>query len=71
MLTARMATVMGTANPVDSPGWETVNGIYKKPNPKVYQLVLNRFALPAAASSFQSSNGWDVYSAAAFGMRDV
>jgi hypothetical protein len=31
-------------------------GIYK-PNPKVYQLAPDRFALPAAAICFQSSNG--------------
>ena len=39
--------------------------------PKVYQLALDRFALPAAAIRFQSSNGWDANSAAAFGMRVV
>jgi hypothetical protein len=31
-------------------------GIYK-PNPKVYQLAPDRFALPATAICFQSSNG--------------
>jgi FMN phosphatase YigB (HAD superfamily) len=45
-------------------------GIYK-PHPRVCQLALDRFALPAAAICFQSSNGWDAYSAATLGMRVV
>ena len=48
---------------------ETV-GVFK-PHPKVYQLALDRLALPAAAIAFQSSNGWDAYAASAFGMRVV
>jgi 2-haloacid dehalogenase len=42
-----------------------------KPHPKVYQLALDRLQLPAGAISFQSSNGWDAYSASAFGMKVV
>jgi 2-haloacid dehalogenase len=45
-------------------------GVYKT-HPRVYQLALDRLALPAAAISFQSSNGWDAYAASAFGMRVV
>jgi 2-haloacid dehalogenase len=42
-----------------------------KPHPRVYQLALDRLALPAEAISFQSSNGWDAYAASAFGMKVV
>src|SRR5262249_19455102 len=45
-------------------------GVYK-PDPKVYQLAVDRLAVPAAAISFQSSNGWDAYAASAFGMKVV
>jgi 2-haloacid dehalogenase len=45
-------------------------GVYKT-HPRVYQLALDRLALPATAISFQSSNGWDAYAASAFGMRVV
>ena len=43
-------------------------GIYK-PHPSVYQLVVDRLGVPAAAVSFQSSNAWDANGAAAFGFR--
>jgi 2-haloacid dehalogenase len=43
-------------------------GVYK-PHPKVYQLAVDRLAIPAGAISFQSSNAWDAYAASAFGMR--
>lgn len=42
-----------------------------KPHPSVYQLAVDRLAVPAEAISFQSSNAWDVHAAAAFGMRVV
>ena len=42
-----------------------------KPHPKVYQLAVDRLAVPAVAISFQSSNAWDAYAASAFGMRVV
>jgi len=45
-------------------------GVYK-PHPKVYQLAVDRFGIPAGAISFQSSNAWDAYAASAFGMRVV
>lgn len=45
-------------------------GVFKT-DPRVYQLALDRLALPAAAISFQSSNDWDAYAASAFGMRVV
>ncbi len=42
-----------------------------KPHPSVYQLAVDRLGVPAEAISFQSSNGWDVHAAAAFGMKVV
>ena len=45
-------------------------GVYK-PHPKVYQLAVDRLAVPASAISFQSSNAWDAYAASAFGMKVV
>ena len=45
-------------------------GVYK-PHPKVYQLVVDRFGIPASAISFQSSNAWDAYAASAFGMKAI
>jgi 2-haloacid dehalogenase len=45
-------------------------GIYKTA-PEVYQLALDRLGLAAPQISFQSSNGWDVYAASAFGLRTV
>jgi 2-haloacid dehalogenase len=45
-------------------------GVYK-PHPKVYQLAVDRLALPASAIAFQSSNAWDAHAAAAFGMQVV
>jgi 2-haloacid dehalogenase len=45
-------------------------GVYK-PHPKVYQLAVDRLAVPAAAITFQSSNAWDAYAASAVGMRVV
>ncbi len=43
-------------------------GVYK-PHPKVYQLATDRLALAPGEILFLSSNGWDAYAAAAFGMR--
>lgn len=43
-------------------------GVYK-PHPKVYRLAVERLALDPEAILFVSSNGWDAYAAAAFGMR--
>jgi 2-haloacid dehalogenase len=45
-------------------------GVYK-PHPKVYQLAVDRLAVPARAILFLSSNAWDAYAASAFGMRVV
>jgi 2-haloacid dehalogenase len=38
-----------------------------KPHPTVYQLAVNRLRLKASAICYVSSNGWDAYSAKAFG----
>lgn len=40
-----------------------------KPNAKVYSLAVERLGLPAEAIAFVSSNGWDAWAAADFGMR--
>jgi 2-haloacid dehalogenase len=45
-------------------------GVYK-PHPKVYQLAVDRLAVPARGIAFQSSNAWDAHAAAAFGMQVV
>jgi 2-haloacid dehalogenase len=45
-------------------------GIFK-PHPKVYQLAIDRLAVPPHQIAFQSSNAWDVCGAAACGLRAV
>jgi 2-haloacid dehalogenase len=45
-------------------------GVFK-PDPRVYQLAVDRLGCPAAAIAFQSSNAWDAYAASAFGMKVV
>lgn len=45
-------------------------GCYK-PHPKVYQLACDRLGLAADEILFVSSNGWDAWSASAFGMRTI
>lgn len=45
-------------------------GVFK-PDPRVYQLALDRLDLPVEAVSFQSSNAWDAHAASAFGMKTV
>jgi 2-haloacid dehalogenase len=45
-------------------------GVFK-PEPRVYQLAVDRLGVPAAAIAFQSSNAWDVHGAACFGLRPV
>ncbi len=45
-------------------------GVYK-PHPDVYQLAVDRLAVPARAICFQSANGWDAVGAASFGFRVV
>ncbi len=45
-------------------------GVFK-PHPSVYELAEKQFGFDPGAMSFQSSNGWDAYSAKAFGFRVV
>ncbi len=45
-------------------------GIYK-PDPRVYQLAVDRLGVPPSAISFQSSNAWDAAGAAAYGLAVV
>jgi 2-haloacid dehalogenase len=40
-----------------------------KPHPSVYKLACDRLSVAAASICFLSSNGWDAYSAKAFGFR--
>ena len=45
-------------------------GVFK-PDPRVYQLAVDRLRVPAQAICFVSSNAWDAHAASAFGMRVV
>lgn len=45
-------------------------GVFK-PDPRVYQLAVDRLGVPAGAISFQSSNAWDAAGAVSFGLRVV
>ncbi|MFZ3235717.1 MAG: haloacid dehalogenase type II, partial [Stellaceae bacterium] len=45
-------------------------GVYK-PHPKVYRLACHRLGVAADAIAFVSSNGWDAWSASAFGMHAI
>ena len=42
-----------------------------KPHPTVYQLAVDRLGLEAREICFVSSNGWDAYSAKAFGFHVI
>jgi 2-haloacid dehalogenase len=42
-----------------------------KPYPTVYQLAVDRLSLKASAICYVSSNGWDAYSAKAFGFHVI
>lgn len=45
-------------------------GVFK-PHPSVYQLAVDRMGVGADQICFVSANGWDAYSARAFGLRVV
>jgi 2-haloacid dehalogenase len=45
-------------------------GVFK-PDPRVYQLAIDRLQIPPHQISFQSSNAWDAWAASAFGMQVV
>jgi 2-haloacid dehalogenase len=45
-------------------------GVFK-PDPRVYQLAVDRLGIAPEAICFMSSNGWDAVGAAAFGFRVV
>lgn len=45
-------------------------GVFK-PDPRVYQLAVDRLGVAPEAICFMSSNGWDAVGAAAFGFRVV
>jgi 2-haloacid dehalogenase len=42
-----------------------------KPDPRVYRLVIDHFAVAPADVCFLSSNGWDAHGAASFGFRTL
>jgi 2-haloacid dehalogenase len=67
---ATAATSAGTGELLDAILSVEEVGIFK-PHPKVYQLALDRLAVPPHRIAFQSSNAWDVCGAAAFGLRTV
>ena len=46
---------------------ETV-GVYK-PDPRVYQIAVDHFGVPADRIAFMSSNPWDAFGAGAFGFQ--
>ena len=45
-------------------------GVYK-PHSRVYQLAVDRLAVPPQEIAFISSNGWDAWAGSAFGMRAI
>ena len=45
-------------------------GVYK-PDPRVYQLAVDRLGIPASQISLPSSNAWDAYATSSFGMKVV
>jgi 2-haloacid dehalogenase len=45
-------------------------GVYK-PHSRVYQLAVDRLAVPPREIAFISSNGWDAWAGSAFGMRAI
>ena len=42
-----------------------------KPDPRVYQLAVDRLGVAPSTIAFQSANAWDAHAASAFGMRVV
>ncbi|MEH6497213.1 MAG: haloacid dehalogenase type II [Pseudomonas marincola] len=57
---------------------DLLDGIYSvadvgvfKPHPSVYELAVEKLDISAAHISFQSSNGWDAYSAKDFGFNAI
>jgi 2-haloacid dehalogenase len=64
---------------VDNAGiGDLLDGIYSvadvkvfKPHPKVYDLAVDKLNIDARHISFQSSNGWDAYSARDFGFNTI
>ncbi|HEX9462545.1 MAG TPA: haloacid dehalogenase type II [Alphaproteobacteria bacterium] len=61
---AKLSTLIDMALSVEAVG------VYK-PHASVYQLAVDKLAVPAPRICFLSSNGWDAAGAAAFGFRVV
>lgn len=60
--TARLEPLLDAVLSVESAG-------VFKPDPRVYRLATERFALPAEQIAFVSSNPWDAFGARAFGFQ--
>jgi 2-haloacid dehalogenase len=67
MLAAGVATA-GIADLLDDVLSVESVGLFK-PDRRVYQLAVDRFAAPPARLAFVSSNAWDAFGAQAFGLR--
>lgn len=63
-------TGAGLSALLESPLSVDAVGVFK-PHPRVYQLAVDRLALPAPRICFVSANGWDAWAGAAFGFRAV
>ena len=57
---------------------DLLDGVYSvksvgvfKPHPSVYQMAVDELEISASHMSFQSSNGWDAYSAKDFGFQTL
>ncbi len=57
---------------------DLLDGVYSvesvgvfKPHPSVYQMAIDELEISASHMSFQSSNGWDAYSAKDFGFQTL
>ncbi len=61
---ARLGDLLGHVLSVEE------TGVYK-PHSRVYQLAVDRLAVPPQEIAFISSNGWDAWAASAFGMRAI
>ncbi|MEY4729232.1 MAG: hypothetical protein RL020_390 [Pseudomonadota bacterium] len=42
-----------------------------KPDPRVYQLAVDKLSVPKSSIAFVSSNGWDIAGCGAFGFRPI
>ncbi len=69
MLIAAISSA-GLASLMEAPLSVESVGVFK-PHPRVYQLAVDRLAVPAARICFVSANGWDAWAGAAFGFKAI